>query len=66
VTGALGTPRATAVICATPVDPGVQTVGADRESQVPAHAAPLLDTVTMFGALDWNEKVSATGFPAEF
>jgi hypothetical protein len=37
-----------------------------RESQVPAQARPLLDTVTIFGALDWNEKVSVIGLPAEF
>lgn len=66
MTGALGTPRATAVICATPVEPGVQTLGAVRESQVPAQAAPPLDMVTIFGALDWNEKVSVIAFPAEF
>jgi hypothetical protein len=44
----------------------VQTVGADRESQVPAQAAPLLATVTILGALDSNEKASVIGFPAEF
>jgi len=54
------------VTCAIPVEPGVQTLGTVRESQVPAQARPLLDTVTIFGALDWNEKVSVIGLPAEF
>jgi hypothetical protein len=44
----------------------VQTLGAVREFQVPAQARPPLDTVTMLGALDWNEKVSVKRFPAEF
>lgn len=44
----------------------MQTLGAVKESQVPAQAAPPLDTVTILGALDSNEKVSVTGFPAEF
>jgi hypothetical protein len=44
----------------------VQTLGAVRESQVPAQAAPPLETVKIFGALDWYEKVSVMAFPAEF
>lgn len=66
MTGELGTPLATAVTCAIPDGPGVQTLGAVRESQVPAQASPVLATVTMFGAVDWNEKVSMTGLPDPF
>jgi len=66
VTGGLLTPCATAVTCAVPVVPGVQTVGTVRESQVPAHAKPFSATVTTAGLLDWNEKVSASVVPALF
>jgi hypothetical protein len=57
---------ATAVIWAVPVDPGVHTLGAVSESQVPAQATPPLETVTTSGALDWNEKLSVIVLPAEF
>ena len=49
-----------------PVDPGVQVTGVVRESQVPAHAAPLFATVTTSGLLDTNEKVSERLVPALF
>src|SRR5436853_7115736 len=39
------TPRAVAVTWATPTCPEVQIWGAVKESQVPAHANPLLATV---------------------
>jgi hypothetical protein len=42
----------------------VHTVGAVRESHVPAHAIPLLATVSTLGLLDWKLKVSVRGLPA--
>ncbi len=49
------TPSEVAVTCADPLGPGVQTWGLVRESQVPAHAAPLLAIVTTAVLLEKKE-----------
>jgi hypothetical protein len=61
VTGGLVTPRLDAVTCAIPGFPGVQTVGTDKEFQVPAQAWPLVATVTTAVLLDWKVNLSAAG-----
>ena len=52
VMGGLLTPCAVAVIWATPVGPGVQTVGLVTEFHVPAHTVPLFEIVRTVGLLD--------------
>jgi len=53
--GGLLTPCALAVTSATPVGPGVHTCGLLREFQLPAHANPLVATVSTAGLLDWKD-----------
>jgi hypothetical protein len=60
VIGGLLTPCAVALTWATPVGPGVQTVGLVREFQVPAHTVPLFEMVRTVGLLDWKLKTSVT------
>lgn len=60
------TPCATAVTCAMPVCPGVQICGLLNEFQVPAHARPLLATVTTALLLETNCTGVAIALPLAF
>src|SRR5262249_37188788 len=62
-TGVLVTPSAATVTLATPAPPGEQTRGSVKLSQVPAHATPVLETVSTAGLLELKVKVK---FPIRF
>src|SRR5437870_4741577 len=61
--GGLLTPCETAVICAVPTGPGVQTCGLVKEFHVPAQEVPLLAMVNTAGFVDWKVKLAEITLP---